>query len=264
MSNEWRDAARLFFNERASTYSGNVTLAELSYISGRDARLWADSAMYEDLISSILQQVCATHASSLLEVGSASGFLAWGLAPRVERYTGVDVAAKAIQLGGSLRLANAEFKVADGEKLPFADASFDAVICYDVFTNFPSFEPGAKIIEEMIRVLRPGGHALVGSIPDTSCKESFEKRVNEVSLELEGRCGPPVLRAHSQPNIFARLRQVFTKAKVVPSISCYYFRREDFMEIGERLGVITKICDIHPMNPYFGLRFNTVFSKPES
>jgi len=262
MSEQWRDAARMFFDDRASTHSGTITLAELSHISGRDARLWADAVMYEDLIASILQQVGANETSSLLEVGSASGFLAWGLAPRVARYVGVDVAAEAVRLGRRLELVNAEFKVADGTSLPFQDSSFDAVVCYDVFTNFPSFEPGAKIIAEMIRVLRPGGKALVGSIPDSSFKEAFEERVGAVSAELNERYGPPEVTRDSKPGILARLKRALTN--VTPGISCYYFRRDDFVDIGTRLCVVTDICDIHSRNPYHGLRFNAVFRKPKT
>jgi ubiquinone/menaquinone biosynthesis C-methylase UbiE len=262
MSGNWRDAAQMFFDERASALSGKPTLSGLSYISGRDARLWSDAAMYEDLISSILQQLAATKTSKLLEVGSASGFLAWGLAPRVTEYVGVDVAAKAVRLGNRLGLANAEFRVADGASLPFPESSFDAVVCYDVFTNFPSFDPGAKIIAEMVRVLRPGGRALVGSIPDALCKEAFEERVKGVSADLDQRYGPLSPATNARLGMLARLRRVMTN--VSPGISCYYFRREDFAELGERLGADVSYCDLHPLNPYYGLRFNALFNKPKA
>ena len=47
---------------------------------------------------------------------------------------------------------------AAGEALPFADASFDAVICWDVLEHVRSL-PG--VLTEIRRVLRPGGAALV-------------------------------------------------------------------------------------------------------
>jgi ubiquinone/menaquinone biosynthesis C-methylase UbiE len=261
MSEQWRKAARMFFDERAGAYTGNITLAELSYISGRDARLWADALMYEDLITSVLQQLGATEGTDLLEVGSASGFLAWGLAPRLAKYVGVDVAGDAVRLANQLKILNAEFRVADGENLPFQNSSFDAVVCYDVFTNFPNLEVGEKIIAEMIRVSRPGGRILVGSIPDAACKKAFEKKVGEVSSELDGRCGPAVKGKNRQLSLYSRLKRALTK--VTPEISCYYFRRQDFIEIGARLGVVTDICDIHSRNPYHGLRFNALYSKPK-
>jgi len=47
-----------------------------------------------------------------------------------------------------------EFRVADAEALPFADASFDAVLCECALCTFPN-KPAAAA--QLARVLRPGG-----------------------------------------------------------------------------------------------------------
>jgi len=52
--------------------------------------------------------------------------------------------------------AQIEFRVADGQALPFDDASFDAVVCRLGLMFFP--QPGQGV-REMARVLRPGGWA---------------------------------------------------------------------------------------------------------
>ena len=46
------------------------------------------------------------------------------------------------------------YRVAVAEKLPFTDASFDLVTCQTVLIHTP--DPGA-VVDEMIRVARPGG-----------------------------------------------------------------------------------------------------------
>jgi dolichol-phosphate mannosyltransferase len=48
--------------------------------------------------------------------------------------------------------------------LPFADASFDAVICSEVLEHVPD---EARVVEELSRVLRPGGMLILGT-PDYS------------------------------------------------------------------------------------------------
>ncbi len=48
--------------------------------------------------------------------------------------------------------------VGDGQCLPFADASFDSVVCTFSLCGFPDHEQG---IREMVRVLRPGGRLLL-------------------------------------------------------------------------------------------------------
>jgi 2-polyprenyl-3-methyl-5-hydroxy-6-metoxy-1,4-benzoquinol methylase len=45
-----------------------------------------------------------------------------------------------------------------GERLPFADASFDLLICWDVIEHVQDPE---RLLAELARVLRPGGRALI-------------------------------------------------------------------------------------------------------
>jgi ubiquinone/menaquinone biosynthesis C-methylase UbiE len=51
-----------------------------------------------------------------------------------------------------------ELQLADAKQLPFADASFGAVMSNSIVHHIP--EPAA-VLSEMIRVLRPGGHIFV-------------------------------------------------------------------------------------------------------
>ena len=262
MSHVWRRAARQFFDDRANAQMGKTSLESLSYISGRDFRVWEDKKMYDDLISSIIEQSGSSKKTTLLEVGCASGFLAFGLAPKVCKYVGIDVSSKAVRNGKNLNLSNAEFRKADGLNLPFPDNSFEAVICYDVFTNFPKFEDGEKIIEEMVRVLKPNGRALVGSIPDFTKKTTFEEKVLEVSKNLDKKYGPASKVNQNNLSLFSRIINLVSR--VEPNISCYYFNKRDFSKLAEKLEVSLKIFDIHSLNPYRGLRFNAVYMKKKN
>jgi len=53
-------------------------------------------------------------------------------------------------------LANIEFREANAESLPFADASFDVLSCRFGIMFFPDL---AKALRECLRVLKPGGRA---------------------------------------------------------------------------------------------------------
>jgi predicted SAM-dependent methyltransferase len=46
--------------------------------------------------------------------------------------------------------------VGSAQRLPFADASFDAMLAQDLLEHFPGAETGA-LLDEWVRVLRPGG-----------------------------------------------------------------------------------------------------------
>ena len=53
------------------------------------------------------------------------------------RYTGLDLTSAMIEVASAKGLPNCEFMVGDAENLPFADASFDAVISSNSFHHYP-------------------------------------------------------------------------------------------------------------------------------
>jgi len=260
-SGSWKGSLRLFFAERAAQINGTPSHEDLCYISGREPRLWSQPEMYEDMVDSILALTEASAQSTILEVGCAAGFIAKGVAPRVKRYVGVDLARPALRVARLLQLPNAEFRHSEGGKLPFEDATFDATFCYDVFTNFPTFDAGVPIIAEMLRVVKPGGKVLVGSIPDAACQAAYEERVRQFMLELDVRFGPLRPRPATEANV--GLLQTISKwlSSTKPGITCYYFKTENFVSLGKQFGCHTKVCDIHSLNPYRGYRFNIVYTK---
>ncbi len=100
----------------------------------------------------------------VLDLGCAGGFMAEALAARGATVTGIDPAAQAIaaakahaaQTGLCIR-----YDVGVGEALPYADASFDAVVCVDVLEHVRDLP---QVLAEIARVLRPGGLFLFDTI----------------------------------------------------------------------------------------------------
>lgn len=95
-------------------------------------------------------------AAELLDVGCGT---AW-LAEHFTSYTGIDNSSEAIAAA-----AAAGRNVISGDieaRLPFADASFDAVVVKDVLEHV---EKPVPLVREARRVLRPGG-LLFASSPD--------------------------------------------------------------------------------------------------
>ncbi len=114
----------------------------------------------------------AVAGREVLEVGSGRG----GGASYVARYfrprtlTGVDICKAAIRFSRA-RYAdqdNLEFRVADACNLPFANDSFDVVLNVESAQHYGDM---GQFLEEVYRVLRPGGDFLM------ACFEDVQKNV---------------------------------------------------------------------------------------
>jgi SAM-dependent methyltransferase len=97
----------------------------------------------------------------VLEIGCGMGTDGAQFAAAGADYTGIDLTEAAIDLARKRFAASGlkgEFRVADAEKLDFADESFDVVYSHGVLHHTPDAE-GA--IGEIHRVLKTGGRAVV-------------------------------------------------------------------------------------------------------
>jgi ArsR family transcriptional regulator len=96
----------------------------------------------------------------VLDVGSGDGAAASVLAPYCRSLTCVDVNARAIEAAHARlsRFPHARAEVADANALPFAAASYDAVLLFHTLTYAAN---PAQVLAECTRVLRPGGRLVL-------------------------------------------------------------------------------------------------------
>jgi 2-polyprenyl-6-hydroxyphenyl methylase/3-demethylubiquinone-9 3-methyltransferase len=111
-------------------------------------------------VLSTLENAGAVQGSRVLEIGSGGGFLAATLFDAGYEVIGIDPAVAAVH--EAVKHVDAPFLLAVGEKLPFGDGSFDAVVCSEVLEHV---QDPAAVIAEVSRVLRPGG-VFVFSLPN--------------------------------------------------------------------------------------------------
>jgi SAM-dependent methyltransferase len=120
--------------------------------------------------------------SKVLEVGCGLGTDAVNFARAGARYTGVDLTEASIALVRKrfeLERLTGDLRVADAEALPFQDDSFDLVYSHGVLHHTPDTW---RAIDEIHRVLRPGGTAMVMLYH----KNSYNYRVNIMTVRRIG------------------------------------------------------------------------------
>jgi arsenite methyltransferase len=133
----------------------------------------------------------------VLDLGSGSGtdvFCAAVLVGASGKVTGVDITDEQLDKAGRLRdrdrFAQVELVAAHIEELPFADASFDAVLSNGVINLSPV---KSRVFEEAARVLRPGGRLAIADIVSGRALKERTRR----NVELWAACIAGAIPRHN-------------------------------------------------------------------
>jgi ubiquinone/menaquinone biosynthesis C-methylase UbiE len=114
--------------------------------------------------------------SSVLEVAPGPGYLSIELA-KLGSYgiVGLDISKTFVNIAKKKARAagvKIEFRKGDAAYMPFSADTFDFVICTSAFKNFP--QP-VRVLDEIFRVLKTGGKALIIDLrKDVSRAEIYE------------------------------------------------------------------------------------------
>jgi ubiquinone/menaquinone biosynthesis C-methylase UbiE len=121
----------------------------------------------DTLVEHALRLVKGRERGRALDIGTGPGQIVIKLARRLTqwKFVGVDrspgMIAQAqtnLASAGSELAGRAEFQVADGNRLPFPDSSFDLVLCNSVLHHLAEPE---KLLSEISRLVNSGGAILI-------------------------------------------------------------------------------------------------------
>jgi ubiquinone/menaquinone biosynthesis C-methylase UbiE len=157
----------------------------------------------------------------ILEVAPGPGYLAIELAKRGYDVTGVDISTSFVRIGrenAEKAGVRVEFEHGNAAAMPFGDASFDFVVCSAAFKNFSA---PVDALNEMHRVLRSGGQALVYDL-------RHEATLDEIDAEVGGM-GLSALNAFITRLTFrfVLLRRAYTRAALERMARASRFERGD-------------------------------------
>jgi ubiquinone/menaquinone biosynthesis C-methylase UbiE len=120
--------------------------------------------------------------SAILEVAPGPGYLAVELAKRGFAVTALDISASFVQIArANAEAAGVAVDVRHGNAsaMPLPDAGFDAIVCVAAFKNF---RDPLGAINEMHRVLKPGGTASIIDLRKDASREDIDQEVRGMHL----------------------------------------------------------------------------------
>jgi ubiquinone/menaquinone biosynthesis C-methylase UbiE len=147
------------------------------------------------------------------------------------RVTGLDISRTMVELAhrnAAEAGVEVDFRQGNVSAMPFADESFDLLACSAAFKNFS--EPH-KALEEMYRVLRPGGTALVLDLRKDVPMSEIKKYFRAIGLSTFNRW---MTLATFR---FMLLKRAYTPAQLETMLADIPFRSKEIrlVEIGVEL-----------------------------
>lgn len=157
-------------------------------------------ASYNDAIGPVTRQTVQATLNAaqvgpgtrLLDICCGPGMLAEAATKRGAKAVGLDFPG-VVTLARKLVPA-AEFQSGDALDLPFPDELFDAVVCGYGIMHVPDPEKG---MQEMLRVLRPGGHAALtvwDNVPNSGLSIVYHAVHDFADLNLDMPHGPSIFQ----------------------------------------------------------------------
>ena len=129
--------------------------------------------------AAVLAAVGRAEMPRLLDLGAGSGRIGLSFVAAGDDYVAVDLSERMLRVFADKDAVGhrARLVQADGRALPFADASFDAVLLIAVFGDLPDWRP---LVAEAQRVLRPGRVVAIGrtATPDDGIDERLKQRLD--------------------------------------------------------------------------------------
>lgn len=238
LAKEKREAIKLWSADPCGAhYTEEYGLGSKEFFQAAvEERYENDAPWIKRLIDSI-----PVKGKKVLEVGCGMGVDLLEFAKNGARVTGIDLVDNHLKLASRLFALNkleAKLLNADAEDLPFPPEAFDIVYSFGVLHHTPNTQ---KAIDEVQRVLRPNGTAIVGlyhknswhylvnlvfrkGILHKGLKQGTMADILSRSVEFSRTGAKPLVKVYSRREC-RRLFSNFSKAKV----RAYHFKKDQVL-----------------------------------
>jgi ubiquinone/menaquinone biosynthesis C-methylase UbiE len=197
--------------DHAPAMSGAPTSAGSSRSSVFDAaasRFDRHRALPEGVPETIRAAVLAAAkvpSPRLLDLGAGTGRIGRAFVAAGDDYVGIDLSLGMLREFAG-RVALPPLAQADGERLPFADGAFDAVLMVQVFGGMRGWR---RVLAEARRVLRPGGVLATGRV--VTPVDGLDARLKQRLVELCAERGVAMERRNVREDVERSLGDTATR-----------------------------------------------------
>jgi ubiquinone/menaquinone biosynthesis C-methylase UbiE len=151
--------------------------------------------------------------NKIIDLGCGNGNHVVFFAEQGFEVSGIDISEEAIEIAKAwLKKRNLEATLMAGdiETIPYPDQSFDVVLSHAVLDHV-SFEKAKKVMEEIKRVLVPGGYVCISLRSTEDCEFGRGKKVDYHTFVIEEGYEKGLIQHYFD---FAEIRQLFKDFKI--------------------------------------------------
>jgi amino acid adenylation domain-containing protein len=141
-------------------------------------------AEMREWVETTVERILALRPREVLEVGCGAGLLLLRVAPLCVRYVGTDISRAGLRYteqrlkDGGERYQQVTLRWGAAANLEeFAGEMFDTVIINSVVQQFPSLRYLRRVIEQAVRLVKPGGHLFIGDLQNLALMETLHRSV---------------------------------------------------------------------------------------
>jgi ubiquinone/menaquinone biosynthesis C-methylase UbiE len=156
-----------FWEERGRSYPDDDPIGLDGWDYGISRMGWGEAEALRRQAAAALR---LDSTSELLEVGCGAGMFLIPFSRQVGQAVGCDLSPA--MLTRARRIApRLPVQAAEANHLPYAAATFDALLVYSVCHYFPAHDYARQAVAEMLRVCRTGGRIWIADVPDEALRD---------------------------------------------------------------------------------------------
>jgi len=218
---KWARATKQKYNQKQWLLSKWETIEDIR---------WPEEKV-QTMAAHIEKNLCLRANQCLIDLGCGGGWIFKKLSRRSPHAFGLDFSFQMLRCARKFNTGK-KFVCAEIARLPFANETFHRALSYFVFINFTDTQYIEKSILEIIRVLKKGGRALIGQLPDTGGSRDYDRAKEDYLsycrkkyniLEKEITIYRPPIQLFDRKAVLRSLRKKNLKVTAVDSFNPFYW-----------------------------------------